>query len=279
LLATCQRYVFKQTMLCHTIYCEQAASTWQELEAAVYQKQGLLALLQQQQPEQEQQQEQSTAAYAAVLQPTTPDLQQQQQQPPRKQRRKQPVPVLSVPTSSLLSGLPTAPDSPPAAAAAAAAAAAPRSPASLSSSSSSAAAAGTGAPVKPAQQHRQQQAPDNPQPSQQQQQLPLSALHVTEAFRKLPDLLTKHRISLQPPDRQRVSDLISYLSAAALQHAQDLTLDARGVAHVLLGLSKLGHRDGLLFEELQLALLLNIQGLSSRHAAMVLMAFAGLSTW
>jgi hypothetical protein len=298
--------------LCHL----QAATTWQELEAAVYQKQGLLALQQQQQqdnedgeqqPQQQQQQavsgspmevdaqqpqqQQQQVPQQTSTQLDTPALQQQQQQAApatRKQRRKQPVPMLNVSTSSILSGLPGAraePVSPaPPPPAAAAATEAKSNPAAGGSSgvggSSGASSSASTQPLRRAQDpvktQPTTQKPALPFQQQQQQEPDLNALHVTGAFQKLPELLPQQPSQLQGSNRRRVAALITHLSACALGHAQNLALDPQGLAHVLLGLSKLGHRDHRLLDALQVAALVKVQEFSPRDVAMVLMAFAGL---
>lgn len=113
-------------------------------------------------------------------------------------------------------------------------------------------------PVTSQQLQRAQKSSNQPStkqavtPVQQQQQQPgLNALHVTGAFQKLPALLPQQPSQLQGSNRRRVGTLITHLSACALRHAQDLTLDPQGLALVLLGLSKLGHRDETLLDALQ----------------------------
>jgi hypothetical protein len=121
----------------------------------------------------------------------------------------------------------------------------------------------------------------------------LNALHITEAFTRLPDLLPQPEQQQQPlqqpppqqqqppkrlsaVERQRVAALVQFLCQRAQQQAQALSLDTQGLSLVLLGLSKLGHRDGVLLDELQLALLLRLQEASCRHVAVALSAFAAL---
>jgi len=270
----------------------------------VYQKQELLALqqgtqLQQQQQQPPPQQGGLEPPSAQPLQqgwpvgpPTTPSQAEQQQQQPqqdpqqpqppvqqpqplvqaaRKQRRKQPVPLLNVTSTSLQLGLSGSAD-----VAQPTPAVTPTQPPTGNSSRSP--------PTEPPSNSQQQQswaAPTAQQPQvltiQQQeyrQQPLLNALHVCEAFLKLPALLPQQQGQLSPSERQRVAQLLTHLCQVALQHASDLSFDTRGLAHVLAGLSKLGHRDETLLAELQLAALLAVQDFSSRHAAMLLAAFA-----
>jgi hypothetical protein len=104
----------------------------------------------------------------------------------------------------------------------------------------------------------------------------LNYLHVTEAFRRLTQLLPSNPTTLHPTERARAAALIEFLSAQALALAQTLELDPRGIAHVAAAVTKLGHKDEALAAELQTAALLQVEAFSAQHVAMLLGALVSM---
>jgi hypothetical protein len=104
----------------------------------------------------------------------------------------------------------------------------------------------------------------------------LNCLHVTEAFRRLTQLLPLNPTALHPTERARAAALIEFLCAQALALAQTLELDPRAIAHVAAAVAKLGHKDEALAAELQTAALLQVEAFSAQHVAMLLGALVSM---